>query len=220
MGSAPQEGGSEGRGLGLRAQQAPWCLSGQGKLWPPSLLSLHTTPHHLPRVSPIPAGPLTIGGSRCVSELLPSPNQPSGVLTRRFGLYFCSPFPPSHFLRTCTAEGASVGRASGRGSQQAPRGPDRGKLAMLPFDPLPSQWSPNLPLQEWDPFPSPPATPQGHQSHPASTPPPPSLPPCPMSYPAAGVPPIPLGVHGRPPMPGRGPSCAEMQIPCPPSPPS
>ena len=31
----------------------------------------------------------------------------------------------------------------------------RGNLATLPFDPLPSQWSPNLPLPTWDPFPSP-----------------------------------------------------------------
>ena len=38
----------------------------------------------------------------------------------------------------------------------------RGNLAMLPFDPLPSQWFPNLPLRVWDPFPSP--------SHPSGAP--------------------------------------------------
>ena len=31
----------------------------------------------------------------------------------------------------------------------------RGNLAMLPFDPLPSQWFSNFPLWVWDPFPSP-----------------------------------------------------------------
>ena len=155
-----------------------------------------------------------------MSELLPSPNQPSGVLTRRFGLYFCSPFPPSHFLRTCTAEGASVGRASGRGSQQAPRGPDRGKLAMLPFDPLPSQWSPSFPFWAWDPFPSP--------SHPSGVPvlshlhfsSPLTPPNAPRPTQSLGVHPVPLDVRDPPPLPGRCPSCAEMQIPCPPSPPS
>ena len=28
----------------------------------------------------------------------------------------------------------------------------RANLATLPFDPLPSQWFPNFPLQTWDPF--------------------------------------------------------------------
>ena len=34
LGLCTAEGGSEGRGLGLGAQQAPWCLNGQGKCWP------------------------------------------------------------------------------------------------------------------------------------------------------------------------------------------
>ena len=68
LGSAWQEGGSEGRGLGPGAQQAPWCLSRQGKGWLCSLPFLHppTPPHPTPispRVSPVPAGPLTVGGS-------------------------------------------------------------------------------------------------------------------------------------------------------------
>ena len=60
-----------------------------------------------------------------------------------------------------------------------------GNLAMIPFDPLPSQWSANLPLPSWDPFLSP--------SYPSGVPVPsclhfssPSLPPCPMSYLVAG----------------------------------
>ena len=108
----------------------------------------------------------------------------------------------------------------------------RGSLAMLPLDPLPSQWSPNFPLQVWDPFPSP-SCPSGLQSCPASTSPPPSLLPRPMSYPVAGgsshplrcprslgVPPIPLGVRRPLPGPGRCPSCVETRIPRPPGPPS
>ena len=38
----------------------------------------------------------------------------------------------------------------------------RGNLATLPFDPVPSEWFPNFPLQAWDPFPSP--------SHPSGAP--------------------------------------------------
>ena len=48
---------------------------------------------------------------------------------------------------------------SGPGGAQAV---DRGKLAMLSFDLLPSQWSSNVPLRAWDPFPSP--------SHPSGAP--------------------------------------------------
>ena len=42
LGCAGQEGGSEGRVLGLGAQQAPRCLNGQEKHWPCSLLFLRT----------------------------------------------------------------------------------------------------------------------------------------------------------------------------------
>ena len=41
LGSVWQEGGFEGRGLGLGAQQAPWCPNGQGKHQPCSLPFLH-----------------------------------------------------------------------------------------------------------------------------------------------------------------------------------
>ena len=62
LGSARQQGGSEGRGLGLGAQLAPPCLSGQGKPWSCSLPFLRAPPTVSPRVSPVPAGPLTMGG--------------------------------------------------------------------------------------------------------------------------------------------------------------
>ena len=93
----------------------------------------------------------------------------------------------------------------------------RGDLATLPFDPLPSQRSPNFPFRVWDPFPSP--------RHPLGAPilshlrfssrltPP-------TSYRSLRVPPVPLGVHGPPSVPGRCSSCEETQIPPPPSRPS
>ena len=72
----------------------------------------------------------------------------------------------------------------------------RGNLATLPFDPLPSQWSPSFPLRSWDPFPFP--------SLPSGAPGPSCL--CfssPLTPPHAprptwslGVPPIPLGGRG------------------------
>ena len=52
-----QEEGSEGRGLGLGAQQASQCLSGQRKHWPRSLLFLRAPPPISPRVSPSPLDP-------------------------------------------------------------------------------------------------------------------------------------------------------------------
>ena len=93
----------------------------------------------------------------------------------------------------------------------------RGKLAMLPFDPLPSQWFRNFPLRAWDPFPSP-AAPQERQSHPASTSPP--SPHAPRPSRSLGVPPVPLGVRGPPPVPGMCPNCLETRILRPPSTPS
>ena len=69
----------------------------------------------------------------------------------------------------------------------------RGNLAMFPFDPLPSQWSPNFPLWVWDPFPSPSCPSAGaplpshlHFSSPPHSPP---HAPCPTWF--LGVPPIP-----------------------------
>ena len=85
-----------------------------------------------------------------------------------------------------------------------------GDLSTLPFDPLPSQWSHNLPLQVWDPFPSP--------SHPSGAPVPshlhfssPLIPPnTPRPTWLLGVPPVPLGVRGHPLVPGRCPGCGRM----------
>ena len=95
----------------------------------------------------------------------------------------------------------------------------RGNLAMLPFDPLPSQWSPNFPLRAWDPFPSP-SRPSGmpvpshlHFSSPFTPHMPHVLPGHWWFLPS-------LGVCGPPPVPGRYPSCEKMRILHPPGTPS
>ena len=88
----------------------------------------------------------------------------------------------------------------------------RGNLATLPFDPLPSQWFPNFPLRVWDPFPShscPSGAPVPSHLHFSS----PFTPPMPHVLQGHwGFPPVPLGVCGPPRVPGRCPSCEEMQI--------
>ena len=106
-----------------------------------------------PRVSPIPFGPLTVGGSRWVSEHLPSPSHPSGMRSWRSGLYFCSPFPPSHSLRTHVAGGGLGGQrirpgisAGSWGSKWAGETWPCSLLILCP---------PNFLLRAWDPFPSP-----------------------------------------------------------------
>ena len=151
----------------------------------------------------------------------PPPATPQGCRSWRSGLYFCSPFPPSHSLRTRTAGGGLGGQrirpgisAVSWGSKWAgetwlhsllilhpPNGPpifpsDVGSL-LLPQPPLrdtSSVWPPLLlPL---------------HSPH------------APQPTCSLGVPPIPLGVYGPPQVPGRCPSCAETRIPRSPSLPS
>ena len=152
MGSERQEGGSEGRGLGPGAQQAPRCLSGQGKHWPRSFPLLRAPPPLSPPGSP-PAPWVGAAGCRNSS---PPPAAPQGCWSRRSGLYFCSPFPPSPSLRTRTAGGGLGGQRIRPGISAGSWGPKwAGETWPRSFDPLPSQWFPNFPLQPWDPFPSP-----------------------------------------------------------------
>ena len=189
MGSAWQEGGSEGRGLGLGAQQASQCLSGQGKHWLWSLLFLTPLPHHLPQGLP-----------RCSSWTLhrgwvllqcrnssPPPAAPQGGRFWRAGLYFCSPFPPSHSLRTCMAGGGLGGQRIGPGISAGSWGPkwagETWPCSLLIL--CPPSGSPIYPFACGIPFP-PPAAPQGCQSRPASTSPPLSLPPGSTSYLVSG----------------------------------
>ena len=141
-----------------------------------------------PRVSPVTtAGPVTVGGSHWVSELLPSPIHPSGCQYWRSGLYFCSPFPPSHSLRTCAAgEGLGGQRIRPRisaGSWGPKWAGETWPCSLLIL--CPPNGSPISRFGCGIPSP-PPAAPQGRQSHPASTSPPPSFPPLPMSYPVVG----------------------------------
>ena len=209
MGSAQQEGGSQGRGLGLEAQQASQYLSGQGKCWLHCLLFLCTPPQGLLRCRWVPLG---VG-------IPPLPQLPlRGAGAGGLAFTFAPPSLPPTPSVPSLLEGALVGRGSGPGSQQAPGGPRWAgeTLAMLRFDPLPSHRPPHPPSGVGSLLlPQPPLRGTG------PVPPPLLLPPCSTPHPtrSLGVPPIPSGVCGPPPVPGRCPSCVETQIPCPPSPP-
>ena len=159
-----------------------------------------------------------MGPSGC-RDSSPPPAAPQGCQSWRSGLYFCSPFPPFHSLRTPVA-GRGLSRQRIRpGVSTGSWGPKwagetwpRSLLILCP-----PSGSPISPFGCGIPSP-PPAAPQGHQSHPTSTSPPPSPPHAPRPTWLLGVPPVPLVVHGPPPVPGRCPSCAEMQFPHAPTP--
>ena len=222
MDSVLQERGSKGRGLGLEAQQACRCLSGQGKHWSRSLPFLCTLPHCLPQGLPCPRWTPNHGWVPLGVGLLSSPSHPSGVLVLKVWPLLLLPllsFPLPQDL--CGWRGPWWAEDQARdlsrflGAQVG-----RGNLATLPFDPLPSQWPSSFPLLAWDPSPLPQLPLRGAS---------PILPPLllpthsphtPHPMRSLGVPPVPLGVRGPPPVPGRCPSCAEMRIPRPPSPPS
>ena len=152
----------------------------------------------------------------------PPPATPQGCWSCRSDLYFCSPFPPSHSLRTRTAGRGLGGQRIRPGVSAGSRGPKwagetwpHSLLILCPPD-----GPPISPFRRGIPS-LPPATPQGHQSCPASTSPSPSLPPhAPYPTRSLEVPPFPLGVHGPPLVPVWCPSCAEMRILHPLSPPS
>ena len=141
-------------------------------------------PHHLPQGLPCPCWtpnrgwvPLGVGTAAL----------PQRCRSWRSGLYLCSPFPPSHSLRTCVAGGGLGGQRIRPRISTGSRGPKwagetwpRSLLILcLPSGPPISPFGCGIPSP-------PPATPQGRQSQPASTFPPPSLPPHPTSYPVAG----------------------------------
>ena len=156
LGSVRQEGDSEGRGLGLGAQQASQYLSGQGKHWPHSLPFLRAPPPPSPLGSP----PLRWTPSRWVPLGVgtpPSPSHHSGVPVLEVQPLLLLPLPslplpqdPRSWRRSLWAEDQARDLSRFLGAQVG-----RGSLATLPFDLLPSQWFPNFPLWVWDPFPSP-----------------------------------------------------------------
>ena len=119
LGSAQQEGGSEDRGLGPGAQQAPRCPSGQGKSWP----------YFLPFLRHPSGSPRCCWASNCGWVPLGVGTPPLHQLPLRgaspVGLAFTLPLPSLPLTPSGQAwlEGGSVGRGSGPGSQQAPRGP-------------------------------------------------------------------------------------------------
>ena len=147
-------------------------------------------------------------------ELLPTPSYSSGVPVPDVQPLLLLPLPslplpqdPRSWRGPRWAEDQARDLSRFLGGQVG-----KGSLAMLSFDPLPSQWFPNFPLQVWDPFPSP-SCPSGapvpsrlHFSSPLT----PHHSPHPTR--SLGVPPIPFGVRGPPPVPGRCPSCAETRI--------
>ena len=172
LGSARQEGGSEGRGLGPGAQQAPQCLRGQGKLWLRSLPFLRAPPPPSPPGSP----PSPLDPNRGWVPLgvgTPPLATPQGCWSQRSGLYFCSPFPPSPSLRTCMAGGGLSGKRIRPGISAGSWGPKwagqtwPSSLLIL----SPPNGSPISPFGHGIPSPSP-DTPQGHQFCPASISPP------------------------------------------------
>ena len=154
MGSAGHEGSSEGRGLGPGAQQASRCLSGQGKHWPRSFVPL---PHRLPQGLPIATGPLTVGGPAGCRNSSPPPATPLGCWSWRSGLYFCSPFPPSHSLRTRVAGGGLSGQRIRPRISAGSWGPkwagDTWQLSLLIL--CPPSGSPISPFGRGNPLPSP-----------------------------------------------------------------
>ena len=173
-------------------------------------------PHHLPRAHWAPNhGWLPLGvGTPSFPQLPLRGAGPGGP-----AFTFAPPSLPPTLSGPAWLEGASVGRGSGRGTQQAPGVPSgHGKPGHAPFWssalPMVPQFPPSgmgsLPLHQ------PPL--RGASSFPASTSPPPSLPPRPRTYQSLGVPPVPFGVRGPPSVPGRCP-CEETRIPRPPSPP-
>ena len=142
MGSAWQEGGSEGRGLGLGAQQAPPVPKWTGKVLAEfSSVPLRRSPTISPRVfphccwTPNPGWvPLGVG-----TPPLPQPPM-RGAGPRGPAFTFAPPSLPSTLSGPTWLEGASVGRDQAQDlSRFLGAHMGRGNLATLPFDPLPSQ---------------------------------------------------------------------------------
>ena len=126
LGSVWQEGSSKGRGLGPGAQQAPQCLSGQGKCWLCSFLFLCVPPH---LTQSLPHNRWTpnhgwVGPAGCMNTS-PPPAVPRECQSHRSGLYFCSPFPHSHSLRIRLARGGLGGQRIRPRISAGSRGPKR-----------------------------------------------------------------------------------------------
>ena len=175
-----------------------------------SLPVFSSIPLH-PPMSPPGSPPFLLDPNRGCRNSSPPPTTPQGCQLCRSSLYFCSPFPPSHSLRTCMAGGGLREQRIRIGNSAGSRGPKRAgetwpcSLLIL----CPPNGPPISPIGHR--IPSPPATPQGRQYSPTSSSPHPSL-PChaPRPTPSLGVLLIPLGVRGPPLVPGRCPGCAEM----------
>ena len=223
MGSAQQEGGSEGRGLGPGAQQAPRAQVDRESAGPVPFCSFAPLPHHLPQGFPCPRWtpnygwvPLGVG----TPSLPQLPLRGAGPEVRPLLLLPLPSLPATPSGPPAAGGGLGGQRIRPRisagswGPKWAGEAWPRSLLILCP-----PSGPPVSPFKSGIPSP-PPAAPQGCQSRPASTSPPPLLPPSPTSYPVPGGSSHPLGVRGPPLVPGRCPSCEETQIPCPPSMPS
>ena len=142
-----------------------------------------------PRVSPIAAGPLTPNRGWVLLGVgtPPLPQPPlRGAGPRGLAFTFAPPSLPPTPLGPAWLEGASVGRGSGPGSQQAPGGPSgQGKPGHAPFCSFVLLVVPQFPPSGVRSLP----LPQLPFSGASPIPPPlplPFAPPCPTSYPVAG----------------------------------
>ena len=182
MGSAQQEGGSEGRGLGLGVQQA--SQTGKALALFPSVPS-HPSPTVSPGSPPLLLDPnsgwvlLGVG-----TPSLPQPPLRGAILEVWPLLLLCLPSLPLpqdpcswRGPRWAEDQAWDLSRFLGVHVEPWPR-----SLLIL----CPPSGSQISPFGHGIPSP-PPATPQGCQSCPTSTSPPPSLPPGPTSYPVTGV---------------------------------
>ena len=157
MGSARQEGSSEGRGLGWEPNRFPGALVDRESAGPVPFRSFMPLPHRIPQGLPHHRWTPKCGWVPLGVGTHPLPQPPlRGAGPRGLAFNFAPHSLPPSPSGPAWLEGPSVGRGSGLGSQQVP-GVHLGRrnLVTLPFDPLPSKWSPNFPLRVWDPFPSP-----------------------------------------------------------------
>ena len=159
-----------------------------------------------------------MGPTGCENSF-PTPVTPQECWPISPAFTFAPPSLPPILSGPMQLEGASVGRGSGPGSQQAPWDPSgQGKclpppfwssaLPMLPLFPplgMGTLTLPQLPFSGTGPIPPPLLLPTHFPPHPTWS---------------LGFPPIPLGVHGPPSVTGWFPSCAETRTPRPPSLPS